>query len=124
MSKDHQGEAQTFQPLSVEKLNEIDIRMAELARQAALVLAYEHEIFVELLVPNQLSPFELGPLLGSVNRTGRLLVIEEGSLRLGWGAEVLAQATEALGPRLECAKRIGAQDLPVPASSSWAPFHP
>ena len=90
--------------------------MAELARQAALKLAYEHEIFVEVLVPTQLAPFTLDPLLESVDRTGRLLVIEEGSLSLGWGAEVLAQAAEVFGTRLESAQRLGAQDSPVPAS--------
>jgi pyruvate/2-oxoglutarate/acetoin dehydrogenase E1 component len=90
--------------------------MAELARQAVLKLAYEDEIFVELIVPTQLAPFALDPLLESVDRTGRLLAIEEGSLSLGWGAEVVAQASEALEGRLRSAHRLGAQDLPIPAS--------
>jgi pyruvate/2-oxoglutarate/acetoin dehydrogenase E1 component len=90
--------------------------MAELARQAALRLAYEHEIFVELVVPTQLAPFSLDPLLDSARRTGRLLVVEEGTLTLGWGAEVLARCAEALGARLQSARRLAALDLPVPAS--------
>jgi pyruvate/2-oxoglutarate/acetoin dehydrogenase E1 component len=90
--------------------------MAELARQAALRLAYEHEIFVELVVPTQLAPFEIELLLASARRTGRLLAVEEGALSLGWGAEVLARAVEALGPSLEVARRLAALDLPVPAS--------
>jgi pyruvate/2-oxoglutarate/acetoin dehydrogenase E1 component len=90
--------------------------MAELARQAALRLAYEQEIFVELVTPTQLAPFAVEAILESAGRTGRLLTIEEGGLSLGWGAEVLAQAAEALGPRLKNARRLGARDLPIPAS--------
>jgi pyruvate/2-oxoglutarate/acetoin dehydrogenase E1 component len=90
--------------------------MAELCRQAALRLAYEHEIFVELVVPEQLSPFEIKPLLASLQKTGRLLAVEEGSLTMGWGAEVLARCAESLGPELRTARRLGALDLPIPAS--------
>jgi 2-oxoisovalerate dehydrogenase E1 component len=90
--------------------------MAELARQAARRLAYEYEIFVELIVPTQLAPFELEPLLASVRRTRRLLVAEEGTLPLGWGAEILARAQEALGTKLAAARRVAAADAPIPAS--------
>ena len=90
--------------------------MAELARQAALRLAYEHEIFVELVVPTRLAPFDLTPVLASARRTGRLLTIEEGTPALGWGSEVLAQASEALGARLHTAHRLAAAPHPIPAS--------
>jgi acetoin:2,6-dichlorophenolindophenol oxidoreductase subunit beta len=91
--------------------------MAELSRQAVLDLAYEHEVFCELVVVTQLAPFDLAPVLASVRRTGRLLTIEEGSQALGWGAEVLAQAAEAWGPGLLRATRQAALNLPVPASA-------
>lgn len=89
--------------------------MADLAKQAVLRLAYEHEIFAELVVLTQLSPFHLAPVFESVQRTGRLLAVEEGALHHGWGAEVLAQAAECLP--LKAAARVGALDLPIPASS-------
>jgi pyruvate/2-oxoglutarate/acetoin dehydrogenase E1 component len=89
---------------------------AELARQAMLKLAYEHEIFAELMIPTQLAPFALGPLLDSAGRTRRLVTVEEGSLDLGWGAEVLAQAAEALPGRLKAAQRIAAANTPIPSS--------
>ncbi len=89
---------------------------AELARQALLRLAYEREIFAELIVPTQLAPFALGPLLQSARRTGRLVTVEEGSLDLGWGAEVLAQAAEALTGQLRAVRRIAAANQPVPSS--------
>lgn len=90
--------------------------MADLARQAALRLAFEWEIFVELVVLTQLAPFEIDPVLDSVRRTRRLLVVEEGTLSLGWGAEIVARAAETLGPHLQAARRLAARDLPVPAS--------
>lgn len=92
--------------------------MAELARQAALRLAYEHEIFVELLVPTQLSPFQIGPILYSVQQHGRVLAVEEGSLSMGWGAEILARLAQHLGARLQAARRVAALDFPVPASAA------
>jgi pyruvate/2-oxoglutarate/acetoin dehydrogenase E1 component len=90
--------------------------MADLARQAVLRLAYEHEIFTELVVLTQLAPFAVQPVIESVQHSQRLLVIEEGGLSLGWGAEMLARASEALGPSLRCARRVAARDLPIPAS--------
>jgi len=90
--------------------------MAELAIEAAFRLAFEHEIFVEVVVLTQLAPFRLESILTSAGKTGRLLVAEEGNLTLGWGAEVIAQAAGALGPQLRQADRLAALNLPVPAS--------
>jgi len=90
--------------------------MAELARQAALRLAYEFEIFTELVIPTQLAPFEIEAVLASARRSGRLLTIEEGTFSLGWGAEILARSVEALGPGLRAARRMAALEVPVPAS--------
>ena len=90
--------------------------MAELARQAALKLAYEMEIFVELVIPTQLAPFQVNAILDSTTRTGRLLVVEEGTLSSGWGAEVVARIIESAGGKQISARRLGAMELPVPAS--------
>ena len=90
--------------------------MAELARQAVSHLGYEEEIFLEVLVFTQLSPFHLAPMMASAGATGRLMSVEEGTLTLGWGAEVISQAAEELGPQLKAAGRVAAHDLPVPAS--------
>lgn len=83
----------------------------ELARAAALELAYEYEIFAEIVLFSQLSPFELAPLFDSVQRTRRLLTVEEGTLTLGWGAEVLAQVAGRL-PGVHV-RRVAALDLPI-----------
>jgi pyruvate/2-oxoglutarate/acetoin dehydrogenase E1 component len=83
----------------------------ELARAAALKLAYEDEIFAEIVVFSQLSPFELAPLFDSVRRTKHLLTVEEGTLTLGWGAEIAAQAAGQVS-NLKV-RRAAALDLPI-----------
>jgi pyruvate/2-oxoglutarate/acetoin dehydrogenase E1 component len=89
----------------------------ELVRQAANELMLEHEIFTDILLFSQLSPFELDPLFDSLKRTRRLLTVEEGGLTLGWGAEVTARALETGIPSLK-AGRVAARDLPIANSKT------
>jgi pyruvate/2-oxoglutarate/acetoin dehydrogenase E1 component len=89
--------------------------MAELARQAILKLAYKYEVFTEVITPVQISPFQLGSVIESVKETGRLLVVEEGSFSLGWGAEVAARTKESISSHFT-ARRLAARETPVPAS--------
>lgn len=92
--------------------------MAELAREALLRLAFAHEIFCELVVPSQLSPFaDNGPLDVSLQSSGRLIAIEEGTYTLGWGAEIVARAAQRFAGRLKAAGRVAAADQPIPASA-------
>jgi pyruvate/2-oxoglutarate/acetoin dehydrogenase E1 component len=90
--------------------------MAELARQALLTLAYDHEVFAELVVFTRLAPLRPAALLASLRRTSRLLAVEEAGLDFGWGAEILARAAETPGLRLRAARRLAALNLPIPAS--------
>lgn len=96
--------------------------MAELARDALTRLAFEQEIFCELVVPAQLSPFEEdgkldAALTNSLQKTARLLAIEEGTYTLGWGAEVVARAAQAFPDQLKAIQRLAAADQPIPASA-------
>ena len=90
--------------------------MAHLAMEALHTLAYEEEIFCELVVPTQLSPFELAPLFQSAQKTGRLLTLEEGTLSLGWGSEVLARVAENLGTGLKYSNRLAARETVIPVA--------
>ncbi len=95
--------------------------IAELTREALTRLAFEHEIFCELVVPTQLAPLPangaLEPaLLASLERSGRLLTAEEGTFSLGWGAEQLARAAQHLGNRLQAVRRVAAAEQPIPAA--------
>lgn len=88
----------------------------ELARAAALELMIEQEIFSEIILFSQLSPFNLEPLFQSLGRTGKLLTVEEGTLTLGWGAELAARAVERMnGLQI---RRVAALDLPIANAKS------
>lgn len=91
--------------------------MAELGREALTRLAYEHEIFCELIVPTQLSPFDIELLLESVSKTGKLLTLEEGTRTLGWGAELAARVQEHCTVPART-MRVGAVDMPIPAAAT------
>jgi pyruvate/2-oxoglutarate/acetoin dehydrogenase E1 component len=88
----------------------------ELARAAAIDLMMEHEIFVEIVLFSQLSPFELEPLFSSLERTRKLVTVEEGTLSLGWGAEVVARAVESMDDLR--VRRVAALDLPIASAKS------
>jgi pyruvate/2-oxoglutarate/acetoin dehydrogenase E1 component len=90
--------------------------MAALGLEALKRLAYEQEIFAELIVPTRLAPMDCAALIESVRRTGHVLTLEEGGLTLGWGAETLARLAETPGLHLQAAGRVAAADLPIPAS--------
>jgi pyruvate/2-oxoglutarate/acetoin dehydrogenase E1 component len=88
----------------------------ELVRAAVLELLIEYEIFAEIVLFSQLSPFHLEVLFQSLRRTYKLLTVEEGSQTLGWGAEIAACAAEkAKGLTI---KRVAALDLPVANAKS------
>jgi pyruvate/2-oxoglutarate/acetoin dehydrogenase E1 component len=88
----------------------------ELARAAAHELMYEHEVFPEIVLFSQLSPFELDPLFDSLRHTRRLLTVEEGTLTLGWGAEIAARAAEQV--RDAKIRRVAGLDLPIANSKT------
>lgn len=70
---------------------------------------------IELWNPFVLQPMDLGPILESVGKTGRLLVVQECGAVQGLGDHVISLvAREALG-RLKCPpKLVSAPDLPIP----------
>ncbi|MGH9673043.1 MAG: transketolase C-terminal domain-containing protein, partial [Bryobacteraceae bacterium] len=91
--------------------------MAELALEAMMRLALEREIFVETIIFTTLAPFDPAPLVEAVARTRRLVIAEEGTGFLGWGAEVAALATEKLGGRQPLAvRRVAARDTIIPST--------
>lgn len=90
--------------------------MAKLAQQAMLRLAYESEIFSELIVLTEISPLDLSALGDEIGRCGRVVVVEEGTLSFGWGAEVLAQLVTMLSKDRLQTGRVAAVEVPIPAS--------
>jgi pyruvate/2-oxoglutarate/acetoin dehydrogenase E1 component len=70
-------------------------------------LLMEHELFTELVVFSQLSPFQLKPLFDCVSHTYALITVEEGTLTAGWGAEVAASHEECSDSSISTASRCG-----------------
>ncbi len=73
---------------------------AVLAAQVVEQLAIEEEIFVELLVPLDLSPLDYGPIERSVGVTTSLVTVEEGTAGWSWGTEIAAVMSERMFGRL------------------------
>jgi 2-oxoisovalerate dehydrogenase E1 component len=57
-------------------------------------LFLEHDLIVEILCPTQIFPLQIEALLNPVQKSGRLLIVEEGHEFCGLGAEILAQLYE------------------------------
>jgi pyruvate/2-oxoglutarate/acetoin dehydrogenase E1 component len=72
---------------------------------------------MRFLVFTQLSPVDLAPLFESLKATKRLITAEEGTLSLGWGAEVAARSLESGVGELHL-RRVAAREIPVPAAGA------
>lgn len=77
----------------------------------------EADIKPEVLILSKISPIDYADIVDSVRVTGRLIVLEEGSITGGIGSEIIATVSGILGERLVCA-RIGALPVPIPAVKS------
>ncbi len=86
------------------------------AEKALNVLFEEHEIVAEILCPTQLYPLDLEPLIPSVRDSQRVLVVEEGQMFCGFGAEVVASICEACPDLALRIRRLGAAVRPLPSS--------
>jgi 2-oxoisovalerate dehydrogenase E1 component len=91
-------------------------RMSLLAEQVAAELVAE-EVGLELVFPLCVSPLDARPLHESVGRTGRLLVVEEGTAHFDLASEVVATAVEGYrGAGRLRVRRIAAQPRPIPSA--------
>ncbi|UCE88070.1 MAG: alpha-ketoacid dehydrogenase subunit beta [Deltaproteobacteria bacterium] len=89
-------------------------KMMHEALRAAEALDAEG-ISAEVIDPRTLDPFDWDAVLGSVSRTRRCVVAEEGWRTVGVGAEIASRVTEALFYELEApVQRVGAVDVPLP----------
>jgi pyruvate/2-oxoglutarate/acetoin dehydrogenase E1 component len=85
---------------------------------AAAELAAEG-IEAEVIDLRTLVPLDAATVLGSVARTGRLVVVEENPGQLGWGASVAAiAAQEAFGSLAAPVTRVSGGNVPLPVAAS------
>lgn len=71
---------------------------------------------VEVIDLRTLRPLDVETILGSVRKTNRLLVVEEGPRTGGWAGEVLAEVSEHGLEDLDDIWRIACPDTPIPYS--------
>jgi pyruvate/2-oxoglutarate/acetoin dehydrogenase E1 component len=84
------------------------------ALAAADILA-EQGIDAEVIDPRTLVPLDKELILGSVRKTGRLVIAEEDNLTGGWAAEIAAIVADEAFEWLDAPiKRVSAPDVPPP----------
>jgi pyruvate dehydrogenase E1 component beta subunit len=93
-----------------------NLLMLHRAMNVAEALAQEG-IGVEVVDPRSLVPLDVDTIVASVQKTGRLLIVEENNERGGWGAQVAADvAWRALGYLDAPIRRLATPDVPIPFS--------
>ena len=88
--------------------------MLELVEDAVNILFDEYEIICEVISVTRLVPMNILPLEKSVNKTRRILIVEEGKTFASWGSEVLSSLCEIVC-NIEKSERIGNDQL-VPSA--------
>jgi pyruvate dehydrogenase E1 component beta subunit len=93
------------------------LRMAEVGLQAAKVLSEEHGVEAEVIDPRTLRPLDLDTIIESVQKTNRVVIVEEGWPHGGVGANLAAliqgQAFDHLDAPVE---RVTGADVHMPYS--------
>jgi 2-oxoisovalerate dehydrogenase E1 component len=90
---------------------------------ADIVAGLLEEIFMEadhkpeLIVPSLISHLPVDIVVASVNRTGNLLVIEEGTGFAGIGSELIASVVEKTEQKIRT-RRVNAYPVPIPSVKS------
>jgi pyruvate/2-oxoglutarate/acetoin dehydrogenase E1 component len=76
----------------------------------------QHGISAEVIDLRTLRPFDVETVVASVQKTNRVVVVEEGPQTGGWAGEVLATVTEEALGHLDDAWRIATPNTPIPYS--------
>jgi len=93
------------------------LRMVEAAEKAAKTLAGEHQVEAEVIDPRTLRPLDLDTILGSVRKTNRAVIVEEGWPHGGVGANLAALIQEQAFDHLDApVMRVTGGDVPMPYS--------
>lgn len=89
--------------------------MVQRSLEAAQVLA-EEGIELEVVDPRTLKPLDDGPIIESVSKTGKLLIVHEAVMTGGYGGEIAARvaASEAFDYLDAPIRRLAGLDIPIP----------
>jgi pyruvate/2-oxoglutarate/acetoin dehydrogenase E1 component len=88
--------------------------MASFAQEAASEVFLKEEIASEVIIPSRIKPLNLAPVVDSIDKSGRLIVIEEGTLENGWGSEIVAKLQNLLfGKFIKPISRVAGKNMPI-----------
>lgn len=82
--------------------------------QAAEKAFYEEDILCEIICPSLISPLNVVPIVESVQKSNRIMIVEEGSNFAAYSSEVLAQLAER-GINLKSCERVSNNGV-IPSS--------
>jgi pyruvate/2-oxoglutarate/acetoin dehydrogenase E1 component len=124
ISREHVPPAEYTIPLGTADLKRagtdvtVVANMLMLHRALNAAASLEREgIDVEVIDPRCLVPFDLETVLASVEKTGRLLIVEENHERGGWGAQLAADVVDRAFAYLDAPiRRLATPDAPIPFS--------
>ena len=86
-------------------------------KSLAAAEALNGKIDVEVIDPRTLDPLDMETILKSVEKTGAILVVQEGVVKAGFAAELIRRVVEEGFGLLDHPPRaLGARDVPVPFS--------
>jgi pyruvate dehydrogenase E1 component beta subunit len=91
--------------------------MVELTLQLADFYQEEKGGSIEVIDPRTLEPLDMVTIINSVRKTGRVIIVDEDTLRCGPGAEIGMRIMEEAFDSLDApVKRIGAANVPIAAA--------
>lgn len=92
-------------------------RMVGRALEAAAIIEEAEGVSVEVIDLRTLAPLDMDSVASSVEKTGHLVVVEEGCLTGGVGGEITARVVERSFFDLDAPiVRVAARDIPIPFS--------
>jgi pyruvate/2-oxoglutarate/acetoin dehydrogenase E1 component len=87
------------------------------ALEAAEKYFMDEEIIVNVCVLSSLKPVDVGFVTKSIKDCGKVIILEEGNVVGGWGAEVSSIIHEnSFDELIYPVQRLGSMDIPIPSS--------
>jgi 2-oxoisovalerate dehydrogenase E1 component len=86
-----------------------------LVERAMHALIEQHELRFDYVILTELWPLDVTEIVASVQRTRRLVVVEENVAAFGVGAAVIAAVAQQLSTPFTC-RAVGAQPVPIPSA--------
>ncbi|HEY91917.1 MAG TPA: hypothetical protein G4O07_08815 [Dehalococcoidia bacterium] len=89
--------------------------MVQLALQVAEEM--KDKVSIEVVDPRTLEPLDIGTIVESVKKTGRVVIVDEDTRRCGVGAEIGMQIMENAFDSLDAPiQRVAAANMPIPGA--------